>query len=73
MQYLGLFFEIIFFALGVYLYLFSLGKFTSKDPEVQKKADAFRKKNKGWLKPASLLLIALMGIEIYLNLRDLIG
>ena len=71
MEYLGLIFEVIFLALGIYLYLFSIGKLTSKDPEIQKKAEAFRQKNKTWLRISALLLMALMSVNIYLHILEL--
>ncbi len=73
MEYLGLIFEIIFLGLGVYIYLFSIGKLTSKDPEIQKKAEAFRLKNKTWLRLSGLLLMALMSVNVYLHIVNLIG
>jgi hypothetical protein len=72
-EYLGLVFEFIFLALGVYIYLFSIGKLTSKDPEIQKKAEAFRLKNKTWLRISGLLLMALMSVNIYLHITELIN
>lgn len=73
MEYLGLIFEVIFLALGVYLYLFSIGKLTSKDPEIQKKAEAFRQKNKTWMRISGLLIMALMSVNIYLHIIELIN
>ena len=73
MEYLGLIFEFVFLALGVYIYIFSLGKLKSKDPEIQKKAEAFRLKNKSWLRISGLLLMALMSINIYLHVINLIS
>ena len=73
MEYLGLIFETIFLALGVYVYLFSIGKLRSKDPEIQKKAEDFRLKNKTWLRISALLLMALMSVNIYLHITELIG
>lgn len=71
MQYIGLIFEIIFFLAAGYGYLFSRGYFKSKDPAVQAKADAFRKDNGWWLRIGCLLVMALMGIEIFLNISNL--
>lgn len=71
MTYLGLLFEIIMLVLAVYAYLFSIGKFSSSDPEIQKKAEIFRQQNGRWIKIGALLVIALMTIEILLHLRDI--
>lgn len=73
MEYLGLIFEFAFLALGVYVYLFSIGKLTSKDTEIQKKAEAFRQKNKTWLRILALLLMAVMSVNIYLHIISLMG
>ena len=43
-----------------------------KDPEIQKKAEAFRQGNKSWLRIGALLLIALMSVNIYLHIVALI-
>ncbi len=71
MSYLGLVFEIIILIGAVYGYLFSIGRFSSKDPEIRKKAEAFRKSNGWWLRIGCLLVIALMAVEIYLHIRDI--
>ena len=70
MTYLGLLFEIIILIAAVYGYLFTRGRFSSKDPEVRKKADAFREQNGWWMRIGCLLIIALMSVEIVLHLRD---
>ncbi|MEM9822255.1 MAG: hypothetical protein AAF985_14325 [Bacteroidota bacterium] len=71
MEYFGLILEILFLILGIYLYLFTRGVVNSKDPVMQEKADAFRKKNAGWMRLLSLALIAVMTLEIILHVRDL--
>ena len=73
MEYLGLIFEVVFLGLGVYLYLFAIGKLTSKDPEIQKKAETFRQKNKTWMRISGLLIMALMSVNIYLHIVELIN
>ena len=71
MEYIGLIFEFVFLIAGIYGYLFSIGKFKSKDLEIQKKADDFRARNGNWMRIGSLLLMALMTVNIVLHLRDL--
>ncbi|RMG82240.1 MAG: hypothetical protein D6714_11675 [Bacteroidetes bacterium] len=73
MEYTGLFFELLFLMLGVYLYFFSIGKIRSKDPEKQKKAEAFRRENAGWLKILALALTAIMLVNFVLHLKALWG
>ena len=71
MQFVGLFFEIIILSFAIYVYLFSTGKLKVKDPEQQQKAETFRKENATWMRLLSLLLIALMSVEIFLNVKSL--
>ncbi len=73
MEYFGLILEIIFLALGVYIYLFSRGVIKSKSPEAEKKAAIFRDKNGRWLRIIAIMLIAVMSIEIILHVRDLMS
>ncbi len=73
MEYLGLILEFIFLGIGIYFYLFSIGKINSKNPEAQKKADAFRQGNQRWLRLLSLALIALMSVEIILHIQSMVS
>jgi hypothetical protein len=70
MKILALFFEIIILAFGVYIYLFSTGKLKVKDVKINEKAESFRKENSTWMRLLSLLLIALMSIEVFLNVKS---
>ena len=72
MQYLALLFELLILAFGVYVYLFATGKLNAKNGEVNQKAEEFRKENSGWMRILSLLLIALMSIEIFLNVMSML-
>lgn len=72
MEYLGLLIELLFLAMGVYIYLFSIGRLRSGDAKTQERAEAFRRRNAGWMRFASLLLIALMVVNIYLHVAQLI-
>ncbi len=71
MEYLGLIFEFFLLGLGVYLYLFSVGKFKTHDQTLQKRSDEFRKSNSTWLRIGSLALIAMMLINIVIHLSQL--
>jgi magnesium-transporting ATPase (P-type) len=71
MTYIGLILEIIILILAVFGYLFSRGSFSSPDPEVRKKADAFRSQNGWWIRIGCLMIIALMSIEIFLHFQDI--
>ena len=72
MEYLGLIFEIIFLAIGGYLYLFVIGFINQKDPKKQAKMDDFRKENGWWLRLAAIALIAIMTINIALHVQQLL-
>ncbi len=71
MEYLGLFFEIIFLIIGIYLYLFVRGFVKQKNPEKQAKMDEFRKENGWWLRLAAIALISVMTINIALHIQQL--
>jgi len=73
MEFIGLFFEFIFLFFGVYLYFFSIGKLKSKDPEKQEKAEAFRKANSTWIRIGALALIAIMAVNIYFHIIQILG
>lgn len=73
MEYLGLVFELIFLAIGVYIYLFAIGKVSTGDPKAREQAETFRKKNGWWLRLLSLLLIAIMIVNLYLHIAQLLG
>ncbi|NRB62016.1 MAG: hypothetical protein HRU40_03120 [Saprospiraceae bacterium] len=63
--------EILLFGLGLYLYLFAIGQIRSKDPEAQKKMEAFRSSNKVWMRYGGLALMAIMLINIVLHIQEM--
>ena len=73
MDYLGLLIELLFLAMGVYIYLFSIGRLRSGDEQVQKRADEFRRRNGGWMRIGALLLIAMMAVNITLHIMQLVN
>jgi hypothetical protein len=73
MEYAGLILEFIFLGIGIYFYLFSIGKIKSKDPKAQQKAESFRKSNHRWLRLLSLALMALMSLNIIVHIQSLIS
>ena len=70
MKFIALFFEILILSFAVYVYLFSTGKLKVKDAKLNEKAETFRKENSTWMRLLSLLLIALMSIEVFLNVKS---
>jgi hypothetical protein len=73
MEWIGLFFEFTFLALGVYVYLFSRGLIQFSNPDHRAKAEAFREQNKSWMRILSLGLIAIMSINIFLHITQLLS
>lgn len=71
MEYIGLIFELLLLAIGVYVYLFSRGFVRAGTPEAQQRAEAFRQVNGWWLRLMGLALIAFMGANVVIHLRDL--
>jgi len=72
MEYVGLFFEIVFFAIGLYLYLFARGKFKVKDPQARERMEAFRQKNSGWMRLVGLALMAVMLLNVAVHIQQLL-
>ena len=73
MEYAGLIFEVLFLSAGVYLYLFAIGKVSTSNPQKKAQSEAFREKNKGWLRYAAMALIAIMLVNIVLHVKELLG
>lgn len=71
MEYIGLLFEILLTAIGVYVYLFSRGFVRSGNPKIQEKAEAFRQSNGWWMRIAGLALMAFMGSSMVLHIMEL--
>ena len=70
---IGLVFYLFFLASGLIIYAYSRGKWYPPNPEIKKSAEAFRKKNASWLLIGSLAIIAIMSVNIYISLKELIG
>lgn len=73
MEYFGLLFEILFFIIGIYLYLFARGIVRTGNPDLQKRAETFRSSNAWWLRLLGLAIAAIMGMNIYFHLVQLFG
>lgn len=68
-----MFFELVLLIAGVYMYLFARGLWKVKDPELQKKAEAFRSKNAWLLRSGGLALTAVMALNLVLHIRELLN
>jgi hypothetical protein len=73
MEYIGLLFEALFLIFGIYVYLFARGIVRSRNPELQKKAEAFRSANALWLRLVGLAIIAIMGLNLFLHIQQLLS
>ncbi|MGK0365818.1 MAG: hypothetical protein ACI85O_002886 [Saprospiraceae bacterium] len=70
-QYMGLLFETAFFCGGIYLYLFAIGRIKFNSFEAEAKAAKIRRENGGMLRILSLAVVAIMLMNMYLSIRDL--
>ncbi len=73
MDIIGLLFEVIFLVVGVYLYLFAIGKIRIANPASRENAERFRQSNASWLRILALGLIAIMTVNVALHIMQLIG
>ena len=69
---IGLLIELLFLALGVYLYLFARGAVRAGSPEQRSRAEAFRLENKGWMRILGLALAAIMLLNVIVHLKELL-
>ena len=70
---IGLIIYLFFLMSGVIIYAYSRGKWYPPNPEIRESAEAYRKKNATWLRIGSLAIIAIMSINVYISLKELIG
>ena len=71
MEIIGLLFEFIFLALGVFAYRFATGKMKFSDAQ-RPMAEQFRKENGGWMRILGLALTAIMSVEIVLHIFQMV-
>lgn len=69
----ALLFYVAFFALGVYLYLFSRGVIRFGKDETRARAEEFRADNATWMRYLGLLVAAIMGANAYLEISALLA
>ena len=70
MEFITLLYELSLLAIGVYIYLFAVGKIQSKDPAMQKKANEFRAKNGTWMRILGLILMAITVFNLALHIMQ---
>ena len=73
MDILGLVVELLLLALGIYLYLFSLGKIRFGDEQNRERSETFRKQNAGWMRLAGLALAAVMLVNVVVHIMQMMG
>ncbi|MBR9920868.1 MAG: hypothetical protein GYB31_08510 [Bacteroidetes bacterium] len=66
----GILFEVLFLAIGIYVYLFAIGKIRFKDEKSRQRAEAFRTENGRILRILALALSAIMIVNIALRIME---
>ena len=69
----GLIFYVLFFAIGVYLYLFARGIIRFGNEETRARAEEFRSENATWMRLIGLLVAAIMGANAFFEIRAMLG
>lgn len=67
----GFVIQLLFLAIGVYLYLFSRGWIRFGNSEVRQKSEAFRAENAGWMRFLGLALAAVMLANIVIGFLEM--
>lgn len=70
---IGLLFEVLFFAIGAYIYLYARGFVPLPGKGSPERSEAFRKRNQLWMRLAGLALMAFSLFNIIFHVRDLIS
>lgn len=73
MDYLGLLVEVLFFGMGLYFLLLSFGVVKVKDPEKQRKVDAFFEGNTSLLRIVAVCLLLVMGLNLLVHISQLLA
>ncbi len=69
---IGLIIHLVFFAIGVYLYLFSRGLVRAGNMETRERAETFRKENATWMRYLGLALAAVMLLNLVYDVLALL-
>ncbi|MEL6392079.1 MAG: hypothetical protein AAFO91_17815 [Bacteroidota bacterium] len=72
-SWVGFVINLLLFALGVYVYLFSRGFIRFGSPEVRERSEQFRKENAGWMRILGLALAAIMLVSLVLDVQAMMG
>ncbi len=71
MEYLGLAFEIIFFGIGLYVYMIARGLVKVEDPSLKKQFDLLKERYGTLIRILALALCAVMFLNIVLHIQAL--
>lgn len=71
MKITALIIQLTLLAVGVYLYLLSIGALKFKNPKQQERINQFRKENT-WLRLAALALMAIMFFNVALTVMEMV-
>lgn len=66
----GLVIQLVFLAIGLYLYLFSRGLIRFGSEELRERSEYFRRDNAGWMRVLGLALAAVMLANIVIGLME---
>lgn len=69
---IGLLIHLVFFVIGLYLYLFSRGMVAYGRDEIRERAEIFRTENKVWMRYLGLALAAVMLLNLVYDVRALV-
>jgi hypothetical protein len=67
-DFLGLFFQFAFFLIGLYFYLLAVGRVKL----ASKESAEFVQQNRRWMRPIALALMAIMFLNIVLQVTDML-
>lgn len=70
---LSLIIQIVFLAIGLYLYLFARGLVSFGKPEARARAEEFRKDNATWMRLLGLALAAVMALNVVFQVKEMMG
>lgn len=70
---LALVIDLALFGLGLYVYLFARGIVKLKDNDTGKRARAFRDENKTWLRLLGLALAAIMAMNLFFQVKEMMA
>lgn len=65
--------EVLLLILGIYLYLFARGIVSFGGESTRKITETFRKDNATWMRLLGLALAAIMGLNVFFHVREMLA